>query len=48
MIASIRIKNYKNLKDLNLKSLSPINLITGKNNAGKTSLLEALCIEEVT
>ena len=42
MIESIEIKNFKNLSDFKLKSLGQINLISGKNNTGKTSLLEAL------
>ena len=41
---SIHIKNYKNLKDLKIDSLSKINLIVGKNNVGKSTLLEAISI----
>ncbi len=44
MITSLQIKNYRNLKNLKLDSLDQINLITGKNNTGKTSLLEAVAI----
>ncbi|WP_338794121.1 AAA family ATPase [Bernardetia sp. MNP-M8] len=44
MIESIFIKNYRNIEELELKNLKPINLITGKNNTGKTSLLEAFGI----
>lgn len=42
MIGSLHIRNFKNLVDLNIPKLSRINLISGKNNVGKTSLLEAL------
>lgn len=42
MISSLSIKNFKNLSGLQIPELSRINLISGKNNVGKTSLLEAL------
>lgn len=38
----ISIKNYKSLISLTGENFGKINLITGKNNAGKTSFLEAL------
>lgn len=41
---SLEIKNYKNLKNFNIDSLSKVNLIVGKNNVGKSSLLEAISI----
>lgn len=44
MIDSISIKNFKNLEDLKIPSLKRVNLITGKNNTGKSSLLEAFGI----
>lgn len=44
MITSIGIKNYRNLVDLQLKSIGRVNLITGKNNTGKSALLEAISI----
>jgi len=44
MFDSIDIKNYRNLKELRLSSLGRINLITGKNNTGKSTLLEAIAI----
>ena len=44
MLESFHIKNFKLFEDLEIKSLSRVNLITGKNNTGKTSLLEALTI----
>lgn len=42
MIQSIKISNFKNLTGLYIPKLSRINLISGKNNVGKTSLLEAI------
>jgi hypothetical protein len=42
MFKSVRIQNFRQFKDLKLDGLAQINLITGANNTGKTSLLEAL------
>ena len=42
MFESLRIRNYRVFSDLEIGDLSRINLIGGKNNSGKTSLLEAL------
>jgi hypothetical protein len=42
MFKSVRIQNFRQFRDLKLDNLTQINLITGKNNTGKTSLLEAL------
>ncbi|MEN8220992.1 MAG: AAA family ATPase [Pseudomonadota bacterium] len=44
MINSLYIKNYKLFKELRIDSLAQVNLIIGKNNVGKTSLLEALML----
>jgi hypothetical protein len=42
MYTNFRIQNFRGFKDLELKDLARVNLISGKNNVGKTSLLEAL------
>ncbi|GAA7106804.1 hypothetical protein Kyoto57A_09490 [Helicobacter pylori] len=42
MIQSVRIKNFKNFKDTTIDGFTKLNIITGKNNAGKSNLLEAL------
>ncbi|MBP1614592.1 MAG: hypothetical protein H6Q13_2040 [Bacteroidetes bacterium] len=42
MMESLIIKNFKNLKNLIVPDLAQVNLITGKNNVGKSTLLEAL------
>lgn len=42
MFTSVHIQNFRQFRDLELKNLARINLITGQNNTGKTSLLEAL------
>ena len=44
MLNSLFIRNYRNLKELRIDSVNQINLITGKNNTGKSSLLEAVYI----
>ena len=42
--ASIRVEGYRGIDGLNLDALGRINLIVGLNNAGKTSLLEAISL----
>lgn len=44
MINSIYISNFKCFKQLFIPTLGNVNLIIGKNNSGKSSLLEALMI----
>ena len=42
MLTSLRISNYRAFRELRIDELSRINLISGRNNSGKTTLLEAL------
>jgi hypothetical protein len=42
MLEDIVIRNYRSLRNLTLPSLGRVNLIVGKNNGGKTTLLEAI------
>lgn len=42
MIDYLEIQNYKMFEKLRLDGLGRVNLIVGKNNVGKTSLLEAI------
>ncbi len=42
MLKEISIKNFRCFEDSTFKGFNKINLIGGKNNAGKTALLEAL------
>ena len=42
MIQNISIENFRCFDKTEIKGFERINLITGKNNSGKTCLLEAL------
>ena len=42
MLDRLRIRNYRVFDDLDIPRLSRVNVVAGGNNAGKTSLLEAL------
>ena len=42
MLTKIGIKNFECFRELEVAPLRRVNLITGKNNTGKTALLEAL------
>ncbi|MHC5726831.1 MAG: AAA family ATPase, partial [Nostoc sp.] len=44
MIKNIEIKNFRCFDELKVSGFEKINLISGKNNVGKTGLLEALFI----
>lgn len=41
---SLLIENFKNIKNLHLENLKGVNLIVGKNNVGKSTLLEAIAL----
>ncbi len=42
MYKTFRVKNFRCFKDLQINDLGRVNLIAGKNNTGKTALLEAM------
>ncbi len=42
LLPSLEIQNFRAFEHLHIERLGRVNLITGKNNVGKTSLLEAL------
>lgn len=42
MINYLKVKKYKGITEVLLKELGYINILCGKNNSGKTSILEAL------
>ena len=44
MIKSLVIKNFRSLENFEVSKLGRVNLIVGKNNSGKSSVLEALRI----
>lgn len=44
MLTNFYIKNYRNLQELKIGSLGRVNLIIGKNNTGKSALLESLAV----
>lgn len=44
MLRSFNLKNFRCFQDFTLEPLERLNLIAGKNNVGKTSLLEAIFI----
>jgi len=43
-IQSIKIKNFKSFQDVTISLNSDINIFTGKNNSGKTTVLEAIAL----
>ena len=41
-IKNIKIKNFKSIESLNIKTNRKINLIVGKNNTGKTTIIQSI------
>lgn len=44
MLDSLHIKNFRCFEDLTIPSLGRVNLIVGRNNSGKSTLLEAISV----
>lgn len=44
MLNDISIENFRGFADLKLNGLGRVNLVVGRNNTGKTSLLEAISV----
>lgn len=44
MLNSLQISNFKGIKEIKISTLGRLNLIVGKNNSGKSSILEALML----
>jgi hypothetical protein len=42
MLHTLKIRNFRGFRDFELRNLGRINLLMGKNNTGKTSILEAV------
>ena len=40
-----KVENFKRFDSLELTDIGQFNLVVGDNNVGKTSLLEALCVD---
>lgn len=41
-LSYLRIRNFRSLRDINLKEVGDANVLVGKNSSGKSNLLEAL------
>jgi AAA15 family ATPase/GTPase len=44
VIQNLKINSFRGLKGLNLSELGSVNILVGKNNSGKTTILEAISI----
>jgi AAA15 family ATPase/GTPase len=44
MLNSLQISNFKGIKEIKISTLGILNLIFGKNNSVKISILEALML----
>lgn len=44
MLKSLKVENFKRFKELTVPKMKRVNLIAGKNNTGKTGILEALLL----
>lgn len=42
MLKTIKIENFRSFQSFELQQLGRVNLLVGKNNIGKTSILEAI------
>src|SRR5437773_5511217 len=42
MLRSLHVSNFRGFSEVRLNNLQRVNLIVGRNNSGKTSLLEAI------
>lgn len=43
-ISYLHIKNFKSIKDLEIKELDNVLILVGKNNTGKTVVIDAICL----
>src|SRR5437016_5804933 len=44
MLKTLKIENFRRFRELTFPTLKRVNLIAGKNNAGKTGVLESLVV----
>lgn len=47
MIESMRIKGFRGFEDLHVTGIKPVTLFGGSNNAGKSSVLEAVLLHGI-
>ena len=45
MIETVKLSKHKGIKSLTIYELDHINIICGKNNSGKSSILEAILMD---
>ena len=43
-ISYIHIKNFKSIRDLEIKDVDNALILVGKNNTGKTVVIDAICL----
>jgi len=43
-ISYIRIQNFKSIRDLEIKDVDNALILVGKNNTGKTVVIDAICL----
>lgn len=48
MLGSLRIKGFRAFSDLTIERLGRVTLVVGRNNVGKTTLLEAVHLHAST
>jgi len=44
MLSKIKIENFRGIKKCEINNLGKVNVLIGKNNSGKSSILDALCL----
>jgi len=44
MLTGLTIRRFRGIRELELEGLAQVNVLLGRNNAGKSSVLEALCL----
>jgi len=44
LLKTLHVKSYRGMEDLSLPDLSPVSLLVGANNSGKSSILEAVAL----
>lgn len=44
MLTRIRIKGFRGIKNCEITNLGKVNVFVGRNNSGKSSILDALCV----